>query len=71
MSVVRLPVQHKSAPHCPKCKCDVPTFDDLIVSTRDLPIAFELIAITLHTRCVRPAPRSPKDRQVRKVRNAT
>ena len=52
MSVVRLPVQHKNAPHCPRCERNIPPFDGLLVSTiDDMPAGLEVIAITLHTRC--------------------
>ena len=50
MTVTRLPVQHKNAPHCPKCKRDVPTFDNLLMqSFGDIPLP--ILAITIHTRC--------------------
>jgi hypothetical protein len=50
--VTRLPVQHRSRPHCPACGRDAPTFDGspLFISEHDL-ARWTITAMTFHLRC--------------------
>lgn len=49
----RLPVQHRGAPHCPRCKKDLPTYDDL---TMMLPVAGDgeptIVRVSVHMHVV-------------------
>jgi hypothetical protein len=48
--MTRLPVQHPNAPHCPKCKRDLPNLNDV---TMIMPgdVTCEIFATTFHIRC--------------------
>ena len=46
--VIRLPVQHRQSPHCPKCQRAIDTLDNVHL---DLPhVDFALEAVTFHAR---------------------
>ena len=48
--LTRLPVQHRGKPHCPACKVDLPTMDDVqLITPTDLGV--ELLAVTFTIRC--------------------
>jgi hypothetical protein len=50
--LVRLPVQHKERPHCPRCETDVPTFNRTNIDTSPAELGeFELLAVTFHVKC--------------------
>jgi hypothetical protein len=51
-SVVRIPTQHKSRPHCASCGQRLPNFNSMVfnISSEDLGSA-KLEAITFHVRC--------------------
>lgn len=49
----RLPVQHRRAPHCPTCKADLPTYDDLVIilpAIGDGPV-MEKVVVSIHVVC--------------------
>lgn len=50
----RLPVQHKHAPHCARCKKDLPTYDDLVMmlpAQTDGEPTIDRIEIRVHVVC--------------------
>ena len=51
-NVERLPTQHRLHPHCPSCKADLPTFDDVTMIAPEASFkGVTIFGITYHIQC--------------------
>jgi hypothetical protein len=51
-TVIRLPVQHRQAPHCASCKAELPNLNGLIVTLGFDDVGdYEVLGMTMHIRC--------------------